>query len=188
MCCFFELNSCCAPSHSCMCRNAGWNRSGDCCCRFSTIQPRSQGNIINNINTVREVAQFIAPAGTVAADGNVLFSVTTFNNTAGDVTLGGGGLVTLAPGVYEVDYFATINNTGEGGVDADLALSVNSVTNTASQSTNTIPAASTQTVSGSTIIFVPANTVTNVYLTNVSAEATDELNLVNANLIVTKLS
>lgn len=186
MSCFFEMINCCAPSRQCCPNRGSWNRVSNCCCRYNTIR-NNASTTINNITTSREVAQFTAGTVTFPTGDNVLFSTTTFNNSAGDITLGGDGSITLAPGVYQVEYYATLENVSEDAVTAELALTVNGSTNVPSQSTNTIPATSTQSVSGSSIIFVSSGNTTNVTLTNVSADNV-ELTLVRANLIVTKIS
>lgn len=186
MSCFFEMNNCCVPSRQCCPNRGNWNRVNNCCCGFNTVR-NSASTTINNIMTSRRIAQFTAGSSTFAVGDNVLFSATTFNNSVGDITLGGDGVVTLNPGVYQIDYFATLENASDDAVVAELALTVNGNTNVPSQSTNTISATSTETVSGSSVIFVSSGNVTNVALTNVSADGV-ELTLERANLIVTKIS
>lgn len=190
MCCFFNMNDCCnSPRQYCRCNNRCNNY-----CRCNAVRTISFTPITNGItpttpvNRVIEVAQFTAPTGTVATGSNVLFSTTTFNNSAGDITLGGGGVVTLTPGVYKIDYIVSVTNTTEAAEEVGLTLTVNGTANAPSQSNVTVPAASTETLSNSTIVFVASGGITNVALTNTSTVATDTLEILRANLIVTKLS
>ena len=189
MSCFFEIETCCnSPRSCCQCgrRCDGCSRCGYRNVAYSPIVNRIIP-VAPTVPIVRqvEVAEFTAPASSVAGGSNVLFTATTFNNSTGDIILSGGS-VTLAPGVYKVDYFVTVNNPATDAQDVSFALSVNGSTNTASQSDETVTTGST-TISNSAIIFVGSGG-SNITLTNVSTATTDAVDITRGNLIVTKLS
>lgn len=183
MCCFEYMNNCCNRPYY-------YNRENCCGCRprcniFCNNRPN---NVVNNIISSMEIAQFTATTTTVADGANVLFTGTIFNNSSGDITLGGGGVVTLTPGVYKVDYYATVNNTSDAAVETTLGITVNGTANLPSQSTVTIPATSIDTLAGSTVLFVGQGGVSNVALTNLSTAGGEPLNIVRANMVITKIS
>ena len=141
-----------------------------------------------NVTQVERIAQFKSVGSTVIQSGEIIpLNLTQFNNISQSVVLTNQGTISLLEqGVYLIQYNVVVSNLNTVPVDVIVSLVKNSnPIVTLSSSVSTVEADATITISNSIINSVVSGSTQELQLINSS---TDELNIISANVVISKIT
>lgn len=158
-----------------------------CCCSQRPIPPTPPTPVppIPSLPIVNVGARFNALAASDVATGSIIpLTNTVFNNASSFITNNSGVINLAGPGLYLINYSATLTNNTADTVPFTVSLNVNGATDGSASASGIIPAAETGTVSNSTLVYVAQSSTSTISLSVTS----DETLSILPNLVITKLS
>ena len=169
MCCLFFRNQC-------RCR---------CCPRPRPIPPTPPTPPTPPVQSGNLGARFNSLTSTDVPSGSAIpLTNTVFNNATGYITNNNGSISLTGEGLYLINYSVNAtNNTAERSA-LTVNLNVNGAIDPSASSSTSVASGESESVSNSTLIYVPNGSTSTVFLSITSEETLSIL----PNVVVTKLS